>query len=138
MADISITAANVLAGSDAKKRRVTAGATVTAGAALYRDPADGEYKLADADAEATAGCDGIALTGGADGQPIIVAVPSLGGTINLGATLAVGQTYVVSTTAGGIAPISDMATGDFTSIIGVATSTSILKFGYLAPKTAKA
>lgn len=138
MADITTTAANVLAGSDAKKTRVTAGATVTAGKALYRDSADNKYKLADADAEATAACDGIALTGGADGQPIIIARPSLGGTINLGATLAVGQTYVVSTTAGGIAPISDLGSGDFATIIGVATSTSILKFGYLAPKVAKA
>jgi hypothetical protein len=54
MADLTITAASVLAGSGAKKVNGTAGATITAGQAVYLDSADNEYKLADNDSATAA------------------------------------------------------------------------------------
>lgn len=127
MADLSITAANV-AGTAGEwtQEQVTAGATITAGQAVYLDSsASNVAKLAQSDgtaAEATVR--GIAMCGGASGQPIIIAKS---GDIDLGATLTVGETYVLSETAGGIAPIGDLTTGDYVSHIGVATAADNLK-----------
>lgn len=123
MADITVTAANVAAGANASTEIGTAGVTVTAGQLLYKDSTDSSHlKLADADAsQATAQLVGIALHGSLDGQPLKFQVE---GDCNPGATVAVGTTYVVSGTAGGIAPIADLASSDYTSILGIATTTS--------------
>jgi hypothetical protein len=59
------------------------------------------------------------------------------GNINLGATLTVGQIYVLSATAGGIAPVADLATGHYPSILGVATTASNLLMGILVSNVAK-
>ena len=61
-----------------------------------------------------------------------------GGTINPGATVAVGQTYVVSATAGGIALESDIGSGVFMSLIGIGISTSQIKLASLNTATAHA
>ena len=124
MADIIITAANVAAGAGASVINVTAGASITAGQAVYRDAADGLYKLADANAsQAAAAAVGIALHAAASGQPLAVLT---GGNITIGATVAVGTIYVVSGTAGGIAPAADGVTGWFTTVLGVATTAGII------------
>ena len=136
MADISVTAANVIAASGSTTKQVTFGATVTAGQPVYKDTADSnEYKPTDADAEASALVEGIALCGGADGQPGVIITA---GNLNAGATLVVGQTYVVSATAGGIAPISDLLSGDYVSVLGVASTASNLELSIFASGTAKA
>ena len=119
MADITITAANVLAASNATTVDVNAGETVTAGQLVYIDAADGEAKLVDNDAEATSEVKGVALNGADDGQPLEVCTR---GNLNPGATVVVGTIYCSSSTAGGIAPAADLATGDFTTILGVATT----------------
>jgi hypothetical protein len=55
MADLTVTAANVVKGADAKTQVGLYGATVTAGQTVYADPADGgKFKPADADADAAA------------------------------------------------------------------------------------
>ena len=59
------------------------------------------------------------------------------GSIDLGATLTVGETYVVSTNVGAIAPIGDLTTGDYTKILGVATATDALKLGIYNSGVAK-
>ncbi len=140
MADISVTAANVLAGSTATTELVTAGDTLTAGMILYKDTADeNKYKKARANASGTAAGDGIALHSAASGQPILVAKPQRGGDINLGATLAVGTIYVVSAgAAGGIAPLTDLSSGHYPVIIGVATTSSNLSMTLIDPSVAKA
>lgn len=132
MADLAQTPANVLAATDAKTEVVTFGATVVAGDALYRDAEDDDkYKLARANATGTAAIDGIALCGGADGQPGVIAKPASGGSIDLGGTLTVGETYVLSAaTAGKFAPIGDLASTNYPVIAGTATTASNLKFGY--------
>jgi len=120
MADLSITAANVSADDDAvSKQEWTAGATITAGQAVYIDSSDSnKAKLAQSDGtEAEAEVKGIAMNGAASGQPVIIATS---GDIDLGATLTVGTIYVLSQTAGGIAPSADLTTGDYVSILGVA------------------
>jgi hypothetical protein len=68
---------------------------------------------------------GIALTGSSNGQPVIVL---RSGTINLGATLAVGKVYVLST-SGAIAPFDDIAGTEFVTVLGVAASASSLVLG---------
>lgn len=120
MVDISITAANVQEVAGAITRAVTYGATITQGQTLYEDTSTDTWKLADADnTAATAACRGIALTAGADGQKGIIITS---GNLDLGATLTVGEIYVLSGTAGGIAPEADLATGDYVVVLGVATA----------------
>ena len=133
MADITVTAGSVVAGSGAVVIRKTAGATITAGQVVYK-ATDGDYELADADVLASAGSVtdresvGIALNGASAGQPLSV---QISGTINPGATTVVGDIYRVSATAGGIASdqVDVMASGDFKTILGVGMSTSAIKMG---------
>lgn len=126
MADISITAANVVKGSNAVVEAGTAGATITAGQVVYKDAADGKYKLADADS-ATAAAKaprGIALNGASNNQPLSIL---RSGDITIGATLTAGTAYYLSpTTAGGICPLADVASGDDVVLLGLAESTSVL------------
>lgn len=124
MADLSVTAASVVT-SSGNALDGTAGATITAGQVLYVDTADSnKLKLAQADGTALqATVAGIALHGAASGQPIRYQAT---GTINVGATLTVGQVYVVSATAGSIAPYSDLTSSDYVSVLGVATTAAIL------------
>lgn len=124
MADLSITAANVLSRNGAKVRVGIAGATITAGQTVYFDVTDERYKLADCDAAAALRSPrGIALNGAAAGQPLKV---HLEGPITIGATLVPGTAYYLSPTPGGIAPLADLSSGDYPTIVGLATSTTVL------------
>jgi hypothetical protein len=125
MADLTITAASVVAGGNAKKTEGNAGATITAGQAVYRAAATGLIQLADCDsatAEARTPL-GIALNGGAAGQPIEVQTEGL---ITIGATVAAGVAYYLSPTAGGICPVADLASGDYPVLLGFGRSTSVI------------
>lgn len=126
MANLSQTAANVaLGGSGVQVKVVQVGEGVTQGQPGYLST-DGKYYQADANLSATtarAVC--IFLTpASTDGYAVIV--DGGGRTINLGATLTVGETYVVSATKGAICPIADLTTGDYPCIIGTAISTSAI------------
>lgn len=128
MADITITPANVVKGSDALVEQGIAGAAVTAGQVVYKDDATGKYLLADNDS-ATAGAKvprGIALNGAAANQPLAII---RGGSVTIGATLTAGDAYYLSATAGGICPEADVATGDDVVLLGLATSASVLSVG---------
>lgn len=121
MADITITAASVLPGDNAQVEHGYFGAAVTAGQVVYKDSADGTFKLADANS-GTAGVRvpyGVALNGGASGQPAAI---QRSGKITIGGTVVVGKTYVLSATPGGIAPIDDLATGHYVSTLGIGIS----------------
>jgi hypothetical protein len=50
MADLTITAANVLASGQATKETGVAGATITAGQPVYKEAATGLFKLSDSNA----------------------------------------------------------------------------------------
>lgn len=127
MADLSITAANVVADSGAVSiQTYTAGATITAGQAVYIDTAASNVvKLAQADGTALeATVKGVALHGASSGQPVAVAVS---GELDLGASLTVAQVYILSATAGGIAPVGDLASSSYLSIIGMGTAADTFK-----------
>lgn len=128
MADVTVTAGSVVATSSTITQQGTAGATITAGQTVYIDTANNNVlKLADSNASSlTATVAGIALNSASSGQPVIYAVS---GTLTCGFTATAGAVYVQSATAGGIAPVADLTTGWRTSIIGIATSTTVLKLG---------
>lgn len=126
MADLSITAANVVVGTGAQTKHGTAGASITAGQPVYLDSADSKFKLADCDSATAAARSpvGIALHAAAANQPLTICT---GGSLTIGATLVAGDVYYLSGNAGGICPAADLAAGDYTTALGIATSTSVLK-----------
>lgn len=125
MADLTITAANVLALAGSAVSRGVAGATVTAGQAVYLDTADGKWKLADNNSATVAARTpgGIALNGAANGQPLSVLTS---GPITIGAAVTAGVAYYLSDTPGGICPVADLGSGEFPTVIGIATSATVL------------
>jgi len=131
MAALTITAASVLAGSNAATVAGVAGATITAGQVVYKEASTGKYKLADAN-DATAEVRvpaGIALHGASDGQPLKILT---GGNITIGATVTAGTAYYLSPlTAGGIGPLADVTTGDDVVLVGIATTAAIIKVQFL-------
>jgi hypothetical protein len=136
MADLSITAANVGATSSSVTSLVQVGETVTQGQPGYRKALDGLYYKADANASsATAEALGVFLTGASTNG---YALFCTSGSYLAGATLTVGETYVVSATAGGIAPVADVTTGWYVTILGVASSSSTLALGIFRSGTARA
>jgi hypothetical protein len=129
-ADLSITAANVTAGTGAVTINGTAKEAVTAGQLMYLDAASGQYKLS---ANATTGrktLAGIALNNAAAGQPIVI---QTSGQVNLGSVATTAVIYTVSSNQGGIAPSTDNATGQDIIIFGVAVSASVIQINTFIP-----
>jgi hypothetical protein len=125
MTDLSVTAANVKpTGSTVIDYGHKAGASLTQGQPVYLDTATSTNKASDANGSGAKDVDGITLNAASSGQPIAVAT---GGDINPGASLTPGTVYCVSATAGGIAPLDDITTGDDVIIIGVATAANNLR-----------
>lgn len=125
MADLTITAANVVAASGSTVKPATAGATITAGQVVYVDTTDSNLiKVADCTSATAYKAVGIALNGASAGQPIDYVTKS--NDLDLGATLTVGTVYVLSA-SGGICPTTDLLTGDYTVFIGVADTASSLR-----------
>lgn len=132
-ADVSITAANVVHDINATYATGIAGATITAGQPLYLDSGTNTLKLCDANAsQAAASCVGISLHGAASGQPIKY---QTGGDITIGGTLTVGGVYVCSGTAGSVAPVADLATGWYTTVILIGRTASIGTIVLAQPST---
>ena len=130
MADFSITATNVVAplssSGQPPKTAGVAGETITAGQALYRKSADSKLWKAQCDGTAEeASFVGIAINGATAGQTVTYVAS---GSLTMGSAFAAaGKTVVVSSTAGGIAPIADLTTGNYLSIVGYTTSASVLE-----------
>lgn len=124
MANLTITAASVKAGSNAIiDYGHNAGATLTQGQPVYLDAATSTYKVSDANGAGAKSCDGVTLNAASAGQPIAV---EKGGDLTPGATLVPGTTYCVSETGGLICPQADLTTGDDVIVLGVAKSTTVL------------
>jgi hypothetical protein len=132
MADLTITAASVVAGDNAVKETKLAGATITAGQPLYVDAASGKFLLADSDSATALAktATHIALNGGALNQPI---TGMKSGDVTIGATLTAGATYFLSNTAGGICPDEDVGAGENVCQIGIAKTTAVLSVRIVAP-----
>jgi hypothetical protein len=69
---------------------------------------------------------GIALNGGAINQPILVQTE---GSLTIGASMTAGLVYYLSDTPGGICPVADIGAGEYVCIIGMATSTTVMRLG---------
>lgn len=125
MADISITAANVLKSASGTPGSGTFGATITQGQVLYKK-ADGTYGLADSNGTTPANSfAGIALNAGASGQP--ASVVTLDPALNIGATLTAGAVIYLSDTPGAItATYADIASGSTVIILGVGNTDGTL------------
>lgn len=126
--DLVITAANVAAAGGASvDRSYNAGATVTAGQTVYLDSSTSTWKLAGSNSTAAAAAlKGIALHASASGQPLAV---QTGGTITIGATTTVGKIYVLSKNSGAIAPVDDLASGNYVTVVGYADTASTIVIG---------
>lgn len=129
MADITITPANVVAGSNASIRNDGyARETITAGMAVYYDSATSGWKKALANGTAAQSGNGvafgIALNGASSGQPLSVDTGDSAG-ISIGGTTVVGTIYVVSAAAaGGICPWADLASTNYVTILGIGQSSN--------------
>ncbi|MBY3263869.1 hypothetical protein HFO15_19785 [Rhizobium laguerreae] len=129
MADLVITAANVVAGASAQTKTGTAGAAIAAGDIVYLDSATtGKWQLADSDAAAAEARGqtsniGIALNSAALNQPVIV---QTSGPVTLGAVLTAGTSYFLSDTPGKLCPVADITGGDYFTLMGLAASTTVL------------
>lgn len=132
MADISITAANVVAGESAARLDGKAGEAIAAGKAVYLNTTTGLWMLADsnsATAEARQ-AKGIALNAAALNQPLAI---HKSGDITIGATLTAGLAYYLSDTPGGICPVADIGAGEFVCLIGLAKSATVLSVAIQFP-----
>lgn len=126
MANLTQTAASVVPGTNAViERRFNFGGTVVAGNPVYLSAAN-KWIAADNNVSAVEAGQygiGVALNGGADGQPAAVQVS---GEVNLGATLAIGESYALSATAGAICPEADVVSTNYMTLLGVAKTAALL------------
>ena len=136
MAELTITATDVVAASTAATGNGTAGDTITAGMPLYKDSGDSnKLKPAQSTTAAAAACVGIALHGATSGQPIQYITS---GSLTLGNILTVGTCLVVSGTAGKLELTTDIASTEFVTTIGPPTSVSAVTVNITATGSQKA
>lgn len=131
MADLVQTATSVIGYGE--RLQGILGGTVAAGMPV-RKQTDGTFIAATDASAAGAAVEGIALSGGAISQPFTY---QKSGNINLGATVAAGKVYVLST-SGAIAPVDDIAGSEFVTVLGVGISTSLVKMGIVQSGVAAA
>jgi hypothetical protein len=122
MANRSITAASVLPSAAATIQRLTAGAAITAGQVLYKDPTTGNAFLASASAGTIQTPIGIAVNNAAIGQPVNFV--ALDPAFQPGYATSVGETTYLSETAGAICSLSDLTTGDQPVILLLGTGSA--------------
>ena len=122
MANVTITAASVVPGSDAELDILYAGAAITAGAACMKDGSN-LAQLADANDTAKDEFYAIAASTGVLNQPFVLIKK---GSITIGGTLVAGTEYFLSRTPGAICPFADLTTGDKVIRIGYASTAAIL------------
>jgi hypothetical protein len=121
MADLTITASDVKRKTGSQIRDGIAGEALSRGELVYEKASDKKLYKADASALATADAVGVAMDYADADDPISY---HRRGKYAAGATVAVGTIYVVSATAGGIAPEADILSGEFLTILGIAVSTT--------------
>jgi len=138
MADVTVIPANMSLRADTVTILVQLGETVTAGTMLYQKESDSKYYLADAD---DAGSDPtplevagdtdivLCITGGVLDEYVIAAET---GDVDVGGTVVKGTTYFLSATGGGVWGDTVPATGDYSTRLGVAMSTSVITLDLFA------
>lgn len=142
MADLTIAPADVGSTStNAQPQTVTAGEAIDAGELVYLSADDTKYYLADGSGtQAQANVVSVAMNSAeADGQPLTVLGLTTGAVLDVGGSaVVVGMPYCVSATAGKFRPITDGATGEFLSIVGIGETASSIRLGLIAATTATA
>lgn len=130
MANLTITAASVAIGStETKTVRRNAGEALAQGQPYYISTSDNKaYRTDNNDGSTKAEIAGVTLTPAATNSDFIGI--ELGPMI-IGATVAIGTTYVVSSSVGLIAVEADITSGQYVSYIGYGISTSQI---YVDPK----
>ena len=130
MADLSPTVGSVAWSSGGICKDFNAGETITAGMSVYLS-ASNLWMMAQCDGTAIqAGSGtrtGISLHASLSGQPLAVQET---GVVNLGATLAIGTLYVISTAFGKIAPFADLVSTNKITILGIGQTTALLDMAY--------
>jgi hypothetical protein len=134
MAALSITAGNVVGGVGISQLNGFAGEAITAGQPCYCASDTGLYMKAKDDTAAHAAAVGIALNGAALNQPLFLCTA---GPLTIGATVSAGTVYYVGDTAGDITA-SDVGTGEYVTVLGVATSASVINIKINVSGVAKA
>lgn len=125
MADLTITAGNVVPAVDATIQVGIAGEAITAGQPLYLNSATQRLLKADAnDTAALADVVGVAVNSASTGQP--VSYCTLGNVV-FGSIITQGEIYILSDTAGGIAPVADQGASEFVTIIGVGVNATTMR-----------
>lgn len=122
MADLTVTASSVVPQQGSTIKSATAAAAITAGEPLYIN-SNNQADLADANAALSAVVAGLAVCTASAGQPVSYVSA---GPVAVGSILTAGAIYVLSSNAGGIAPSADLSSTEYTSILGVAASASVL------------
>ena len=124
MADLVIGATGVAKGPGAFTDERNTSLIVFQGRAMYLKD-DGTLGLCDASTEAKAKAWGLTLNSAAGGQPVRVI---RSGQVDLGVALAAGEPYVISSTLaqGFLMPASDLGSGDWTTLVGVAVDAQYL------------
>ena len=136
MAELTITAANVLEGAGAVvETTCTFGETITIGMPVYKHVTTGKLMKAVSTSAAAALVYGITLNGGSLDQPAAVI---RAGTYVVGATLSIGEVYVLAETAGKIQTAAETLQGEFVTVLGIATTAANLLLGITASGIAHA
>jgi hypothetical protein len=136
MAELSITATDVkLTDANARHDYVKAGEAVTAGETGY-GPVDGEYFLADSSTDGKEAPSVLFLQSVSAGEYVLVALPN--STVVVGNVLTQSVPYFQSATPGKIEELSDIASGEKTTLVGFGKSATELVFRPSASDIAKA
>lgn len=127
MADLTQTTANVVTHATSKNQLDVgvAGEALSEGMPVYKASDQKWYKAIASDTSVKAGEYSIRITAtpsAPDGKVVL----QKEGDIELGATLTVGETYVVSATSGKICPIGDLVSTNYVTYLGIATTTAKL------------
>lgn len=126
--DLSITSTSVVPSINAIPRTAMAGVAISAGKLVYKSATDNKLYLSDCDSATAAVRDlvGIAVVSAAAGTNCLYITedPNL----TIGATVTNGTIYILSATAGGIAPFADGTTAWWITPVAVGTSTTTVSF----------
>lgn len=129
MANLTITVGNVIAASTASKASGLAGETITAGMPVYTHT-DGLFYKADTDTALHAAATGISLHAASANQPLQIITS---GALTLGSILTKGSLIYLSVDVGimnqltdGDSPDGFLTTNDFRTVLGTATSATVM------------
>ena len=146
MADFTLTSANVSPSDNAIIISGLAAAAVAAGQTVYEDTATldsigrPKFRLYDANASSptaiTAGVRGIAANTAGVNQPLDVVISDPAFTHGL-TGVTKGDVMIASATAGGIAPVADLASGMRPAVVLIATSATVAVLQIAQNTTAK-